>query len=261
MRISIVTVVFNDLLGLKRTANSVISQDNCDYEWVVCDGGTGDELCQYLASLPGIACWVSEPDDGIYDAMNKGVSLCQGDYVVFLNAGDVFSSSNTLSLVIDKLEAKNSCTDPVDVLFGGAFLELPSGDSVFRGVRKMEDYIWHGLPANHQATYYRREVLLENSYDLRYKVCGDYYIAAQLYKVGASVAYLEAPLVRFQVGGASYTNRQLLLLEPYIIQRDVLKQSLTIRIRSIIKRSIATIIMTAITQRWFPTIIFRRLSK
>ena len=255
MRISVVTVVFNDLIGLQRTADSIFLQNNNDYEWVVCDGGSKSELQDYLNSLPRSVRWVSESDKGIYDAMNKGVRLTQGDYVVFLNAGDVFPDSNTLDQVVNKLKPVNHRV--IDVLFGGANFELPSGNFLYRGTRLIEDYIWHGLPANHQATYYRREILLKDNYDLKYKICGDYYLAACLFKLGITADYLEVPLVNFQLGGASYMNRQLLFSEPYIIQRDVLGLSFLLRIKSIIKRLISTIVMMVVTQRWFPSFLFR----
>lgn len=99
--ISVVTVVYNDLGGLRKTVDSVNSQTWELVEHVVVDGASGDGAADYLAELKSQVdtVWISEPDDGIYDAMNKGVGLASGDLLVFMNAGDVFSRDSVLKFV------------------------------------------------------------------------------------------------------------------------------------------------------------------
>jgi len=237
MKFSIVTVAFKDLAGLKKTGQSIAAQVCRDYEWIICDGDSGVDVVRFLESLGQRAKWVSEPDRGIYDAMNRGVSMSSGDYVVFMNAGDLFHNGDTLSRVEDKLQASSGA----DILFGGAMLSFPrSGMSVYRPPRLVEKSLWHGLPANHQATYYRKALLDKTPYDLRYRLCGDYYLSASLLRNGAIAEYLDHPLAVFEAGGQSYKQMGRLFFEPYLIQRDVLSLPFYVRAASVMKRFVST---------------------
>lgn len=237
-RFSIITVVYNDLTGLVLTQSSITSQTFSDFEWIVVDGGSSDGTIQYLeqCDITNIL-WLSERDRGIYDAMNKGIKLSTGEYLLFLNAGDLFSQFDTLALVNQALIA---AVNP-DVLFGGTEYIFPDGRVVFREPKNLEKSIWHGLPANHQATYYKRQTLCGVLYDLKYKICGDYFLIATLYKAGIQAIYMHIPLVKFSVGGTSYLNRTSLFLEPYAIQRDILGRPLAWRIVSFLKRGVSTL--------------------
>lgn len=93
-KISIVTIVLNDLEGLKRTIESVKSLNFTDYEYIVIDGGSGNKSLEFIKNEPTISKWLSEKDKGIYDAMNKGIQMSSGDYIHLLNAGDVYYSSD-----------------------------------------------------------------------------------------------------------------------------------------------------------------------
>lgn len=238
INISVITVVFNDLDGLKRTKQSVSEQEGSSFEWIVCDGGSGEKTTNYLMLLGKSVRWVSGVDRGIYDAMNRGVSMATGDYVVFMNAGDAFYDSNVLAKVAGVLSAGGQVAD---ILFGGAMLSFPgSGRMVYRPPRLVENSIWHGLPANHQATFYRKTLLDTTPYDLQYRLCGDYYLAAMLMRSGAHAVYLDEPLAIFEVGGQSYKRRRQLFVEPYRIQRDVLGLPFHYRLVSVAKRLVST---------------------
>jgi len=97
MKISIITVVLNDLEGLRRTAESVLSQEGADYEYVVLDGGSTDGSWEYIDSLEFRGIKRKAADKGIYNAMNNAVVLASGDYCLFLNAGDTFCDKNVLA--------------------------------------------------------------------------------------------------------------------------------------------------------------------
>lgn len=231
--LSVVTVVLNDPDGLVRTGESLLNQ-TLRPEWVVVDGGSSDPTLTALRNFGDAVRWISEKDKGIYDAMNKGIGMCKGDYVVFLNAGDSFSDSKVVADVSAFLSTPQDRS--IDVLCCGANLVLADGRAVYRPPKIVDEYIWHGLPANHQATYYRRVMLGEQPYDLRFKICGDYFLAAILYVKNARFGYFDRSVVEFFLDGVSYGWRKKLFMEPYTIQREVLSLSLGWRILSLLKR-------------------------
>ena len=108
MRLSIITINYNNKDGLKKTIDSVISQTYKDFEWVIIDGGSTDgskELIEQYADY--ITYWVSEPDKGIYNAMNKGIKASQGNFLWFLNSGDYLYNVNILMQVLPLLKEKD----------------------------------------------------------------------------------------------------------------------------------------------------------
>ena len=112
MKLSIITINFNNCEGLQKTIESVVSQSFKDFEWIVIDGGSTDgsrELLEQYADH--ITYWVSELDKGVYNAMNKGIKVAKGEYVNFMNSGDVYASASILEDVF-------STSHTADVLYG-----------------------------------------------------------------------------------------------------------------------------------------------
>jgi len=253
---SVVTVVLNDLAGLKYTRESVVSQEFRDFEWVVIDGGSSDGTVKFLSELKGDTVrWLSEKDTGIYDAMNKSLNLCEANYVVFLNAGDFFSDSSVLGKVSAHLQM---CVESPDILFAGATYVFRSGLRWYREPKLLEKYIWHGLPAIHQATFYKRQRLQNTKYDLSYKFCGDYYLAAKLFIEGIHATYLDLSLVDFTVGGASYCNPISISIEPFLIQKRILNLSFLTRCRSLLKRFYSIIGVYILSIKWISVFRFKK---
>ena len=240
MKLSIITVVMDELEELSKTQKSILSQHSDEIEWVVVHGGKDREIVNFVNTSKSQldVLILSESDKGIYDAMNKGLVLSSGDYVVFLNAGDVFHDENVVDKVFKKLKQADC---EIDMLFGAAELVFENGKKILRKPKNINNYIWHGLPANHQATYYKSSSIVLPAYDLKYKMCGDYYIVSMMYLNGATNIVIDEPLVDFKVGGASYHNPWLLVKEAYMIQRDVLSTSMFKRLMSAGKRIAATI--------------------
>jgi len=245
MKLSIVTVVMDEVDDLCKTRDSILKQQCNNVEWVVVHGGVNAEIvkCVEATSHDLDIKIISEPDNGIYDAMNKGLNIASGVYVVFLNAGDVFHDEFVLRKVLDVLKASN-CT--IDMLFGAAVLTFSNNTRYVRQPKDIEKYLWHGLPANHQATYYKKSSIVMPAYDLKYKMCGDYYIVAKMYLNGAISEVLNESLVDFKIGGVSYYNPWLLIKEAYAIQKNVLSISFSRRIISALKRPFATFVVIII---------------
>lgn len=215
---SIVTVVLNDREGLIRTEESILRQTCCEYEWVVVDGGSKDGSAEVPRnSKIKRVRWISGPDHGIYDAMNKGIGLSAGKYVQFLNAGDELSGEG----VLESIAEVTTGLSPTPVVMGGVNLVLSHGGMVSRLPRKIE-YIWHSLPTSHQAMFFPLNYLKLNMYDISYQICGDYYLGALAYKLGRQFVTINSPVVNFEVGGFSYQRPWKLACEAMRIQRTIL---------------------------------------
>jgi len=219
MKFSIVTVVLNDLMGLKRTHESVSTQSFRDAEWLVIDGASTDGTVEWLAKTeaPGFQWW-SESDDGLYDAMNKGIERATGDYMVFLNAGDEFSGSSVLSTVASDLDRAPA----TDFVFGDAIDVAAEGNTYYRRARSHRS-LWWTMFACHQAMFFLRERVGGQRYHLRYRNAADFAFVAEFLrkdhdKGPPEVRYVDTPLCRFWLGGNSWLNRPAAIRESYDIR-------------------------------------------
>jgi putative colanic acid biosynthesis glycosyltransferase len=188
--ISVITVNLDDAAGLRATAQSVAAQRRPPDEWIVVDGGSNDGSTAVIREFEHlIDSWTSAPDRGVYDAMNRGLRRARGRYVLFMNARDRFAGPDCLARFADVLR-----TSPgLDLLFGGTFLELPSGQRLYRPPRSAAR-LRHGLPAYHQAIVIRRTAHLLAPYDLDLPVSADYGAIAMLISRGARSARIECPI-------------------------------------------------------------------
>lgn len=250
---SIITVVLDDLVGFKLTMESLRSQDITDYEWIIIDGGSNDGTVNFLSTMSqeGVK-WISEKDTGIYDAMNKGLKFCSSNYVLFLNAGDYFINSSILKSIHSYIRDLNF---PPDILFSGANYIFQNGIKLYRAPKQIDKYIWHGLPALHQATFYNINLFVSTKYDDTFLVCGDYYLTARFFTKGINVSYFHWPIVNFVVGGLSYHHPYKLLSEPYLIQKNVLNLPSHIRYMSILKRLFSLFGYYLISMKWIRILI------
>ena len=221
---SIVSITFRDLPGLKKTINSVLYQTFEDYEWIVIDGNSGVEVCSFLSGISDHRLkWVSESDSGIFDAMNKGLSMATGEYVVFLNGGDVFASPDTLESV-----AKFK-SDDADLIYGDCVLVFENGDEHHKPARSHKT-IWYGMFANHQAMFFRRIQTIGLRFREELKVAGDYCFTAEFLKRCKLVQNAPFIVTRFDMTGVSNTSQHQGRIENWVVQRDVLLMSFPARL-------------------------------
>lgn len=194
MLVSIITVCRNDLSGLKRTYESVIRQQQSLFEWVVIDGASTDGTTDFLSSLPaGFGNWVSEPDGGIYAAMNKGIVRSVGQYCLFLNAGDELAGPDTLLQVSQSVVSQ-------DIVYGDA-IEITDNAEAYKKAFGHQR-AGYSMFTHHQAIFYRRE-MLSAGYDTSFKLAADWAMTSLLLSAGASALYVQYPICRFHRGGAS----------------------------------------------------------
>lgn len=199
LSLSVVTICYNCLEDLQETVKSVREQTYNDIEHIVVDGDSDDGTAEWLTDREGwFDTLISEPDDGRYDAMNKGLERSTGDYVMFLNAGDRFRSPT----VIENLFTRNEIFDERPTIVSGRFELMLDGDSldIYRPWRAGRE--GPGLP--HPATLVDREIHQAHPYDLQFPYVADYEFWARLRDEGLyDVLYVDDVLTLFDVEGVS----------------------------------------------------------
>lgn len=196
--VSIVTVVRNDPARLLRTLESVSRHKNNDIEYLVVDGASTDATLELVRAHEGlIDAWVTEPDAGIYDAMNKGVGLCRGRFIMFLNAGD--------ELLVDIATLVQETPEGCVLQYGKANMLLPDGSlSYVKGKRlKSPRRFLKGMPLCHQAILYRRDVM--PNYDTSFRIMSDRLLTYRLMtEFGVPrTRFIDAVLVNYYEDGFS----------------------------------------------------------
>lgn len=173
MRVSIITINYNNFNGLKRTIESVRTQSVfSEIEYVVVDGFSTDASRDILKEYADdISITISEPDNGIYDAMNKGVRAASGDFLLFLNSGDILCSDDVLAKVLPYL------TGDLDILSGYTMRRMQNGKLV-RELSGSPDYITLSsiihAPLSHAGAFIRRQLLINRQYDETYRIASDW---------------------------------------------------------------------------------------
>jgi putative colanic acid biosynthesis glycosyltransferase len=222
MLLSVITVAWRNLAGVQKTWQSLAhlaQASDITFEWVVVDGNSQDGTAEFLEKLNGQynLRFVSEKDNGIYDAMNKGIAMAQGRYALFLNSGDIFHPDIADFIrQMAKLPAENNA-----MVIGDALLDFGDGTKIQRRA-KPGCYIYHSLPASHQAIFFPLSGLRKYPYDLQYKVSSDYALAARMYKNGYAFKRLKGFVSEFSMGGVSTSNNIELCRDAKNVQRKIL---------------------------------------
>lgn len=199
MKLSIITINLNNREGLKKTIDSVVSQTFTDFEWIVIDGGSTDgsrELMEQYESR--FSYWVSEPDKGIYNAMNKGVLKANGDYLLFLNSGDYLSSSTVFSQFIELQTEEDYVCGNVEVEVDGEYEILKSPERADFGF-----FFRSSLP--HQASFIRKRLFeTYGLYNEENKIVSDWEIGLRSLVMGtAKYKHIELTVCFFDLTGVS----------------------------------------------------------
>lgn len=219
--VTIVVVTQNNLVGLERTMASLqplASLARHPIDVLVIDGGSNDGTVKWLQAVKWHIRFISEPDDGIYDAMNKGIERGIGSYMWFLNAGDQSLIDDlTYEAIADMVYSW-----PIrPVLMFDYLLCISPGHDVQRRARRAVD-LWHALPTSHQAIWYPTGVIRSHRYPPHLKLCGDYWITAMTIR-SAPARNVRLTAVRFFTGGVSTGSGDLIGGEAALVQSEVLK--------------------------------------
>jgi glycosyltransferase involved in cell wall biosynthesis len=196
-KVSVVTVSFNDLGGLKQTVASVEAQTNKNYEHVVVDGGSTDGTKQWLEKAEPSTRWLSESDDGIADAMNKGVEQARGEWLLFLHAQDTFVDDSALETAIRRLD-----TDKDIVCFDVEVVE-DHGSRIY-AAKGLGRYTNFKTPIPHQGAFTRRSLFNEvGPFDTSLHIAMDYDFFLRAYRQDARADVISTVLTRMPATGIS----------------------------------------------------------
>lgn len=198
-KFSIITVNYNNLEGLKKTVESVINQTFQEFEFIVIDGSSKDGSANYIKQNNDLFdYWVSEPDSGVYQAMNKGIKKASGEYLLFLNSGDHFYNDEVLEK--NHLEIKDS-----DIIYFD--LQVVEGDKkfikIYPNTLSFSYFVEDTLP--HPATFIKKEAFLKtNLYRENFKIVSDWkFFIDAICKYNLSYKRISKPLSTFYIGGLS----------------------------------------------------------
>lgn len=196
--ISIVTIVYNGKENLEQTISSVLNQSYDNIEYIIIDGGSQDGTIDIIKKYDDkIDYWVSEPDAGVYSAMNKGASLCRGKYISFLNADDWYNN-DTIELVVQSLNKHD-----VDYLFGNTDL-FDGNKFLYTDKERLAQYKFN-TPFGHQSLFVRLQYFLSEPFNTKYKILADYNFMLGLITKELPFSYLNKSIVNYRIGGLSST--------------------------------------------------------
>ncbi|WP_277120764.1 glycosyltransferase family 2 protein [Bacteroides ndongoniae] len=217
-KFSVITVCYNAQATIEDTIQSVIAQTYHHVEYIIVDGASKDRTLSIINRYRDrITTVVSEPDKGLYDAMNKGLRLATGDYVCFLNAGDSFHEDDTLQQMVHTLR---ELTELPDVLYGETALVDAEGHFVrMRRLQAPEHLTWHsfrqGMLVCHQAFFAKRT--LAEPYDLRYRFSADFDWCIRIMKKSKVLHNTHLTLIDYLEEGMTTRNHEASLHERFRI--------------------------------------------
>ena len=219
MFLTIITVTFNARQWIERTLHSVLRQTDTDYEYLLIDGASTDDTLaiarQYQPLFNGRMTIVSEPDNGLYYAMNKGIARAQGQFLWFMNAGDEIHGKNAIALLHDQAD--------YDIIYGKALVSDANGKTTGYYHKQPPEHLslrdmLGGLVVCHQALLVRRT--LAPLYDTRYRIAADYDWLIRILKTTSQTKFIPEPVCRFLQNGLSQSNPMRAWKERFLIMRQ-----------------------------------------
>ncbi len=190
-KITVVTVAYNAAKEIEETILSVTKQDYLNLEYIVIDGASKDGSVDIIRKYENkILLWISEPDKGIYDAMNKGIDKATGDWILFMNAGDYFYSNKVIS---DVFSSENDYS-AYDVIYGDAEFRLKSFSYV---IEAMESAPERFMPFSHQAAFTRTTKAKQLKYNTQYKIAADTEFFLRLMKQGSIYKHISTVICSY----------------------------------------------------------------
>lgn len=205
MKVSLITVTYNTARFLSSCIDSILEQDHADIEYIIIDGASTDGTLEIINSYgDGVSHFLSEPDKGIYDAMNKGLALATGDIVGILNADDFYPHKGVISRVVQEFEESGA-----DTIFGDlVYVRENNLDEIVRffpGKGFHPDQMRQGLMPPHPTFFVKRDLYEAcGNFDDTYEICADFELMVRLFhQHGVSYSYIPEVITTMRTGGAS----------------------------------------------------------
>ncbi|MEW5676069.1 glycosyltransferase family 2 protein [Flavobacterium enshiense] len=204
-KIAIITINYNDKTGLEKTIKSVIGQTFTDYEFLVIDGGSNDGSKEVIAQYASnIHYWVSEKDSGVYNAQNKGIKASNSEFVIFMNAGDVFEDAKVLEVVAPQL------TSDYDICYGNNYKVKENGSKRLKTYPERLDFsFFYTSTLNHQSTFIRKSLFdTYFYYTENFKIASDWeFFIYTICKENVPYKYLNVTICQYDFTGMSSTGK------------------------------------------------------
>lgn len=187
MKITIVTVCYNAEDTIEKTIKSVIAQDYNDVEYLIVDGKSNDRTLEIIGKYQDTPCIsvISEKDSGLYNAMNKAIGVAKGEYILFLNSGDVFCDDKVLSDIVTELHS--------DIVYGNVIRQKEEGDILekYPGKHRVMWLLLQGKMMSHQVMFTRTELMKRYGFDESFKITADYNFLVRVKKDKCSMHYID----------------------------------------------------------------------
>ncbi len=205
-KVTIITVNYNNGAGLGETILSVIGQSFSDYEYIIVDGGSSDESRSIIErNAHWLSSWISEKDNGIYDAMNKGITKATGEYLMFLNSGDVMENDQVLGTFYEHEKMNGS-----DIYYGNIRLGYDNTSKLHTYPKCLSLDFWKSYTINHQASFIKKHLFAElGPYNISYTLAADYEFFLRSFVHGKQFIHIDHELVQFNLDGVSRDKKDL----------------------------------------------------
>ena len=200
LTISIVTVVYNSVDQIETTILSVLNQSYPKIQYIIIDGGSTDGTLDILEKYRNqIDLIISEPDKGIYDAMNKSVNYCKGEWLNFMNSGDIFDSTEIIEQIFN-----SNTTDEFNIIYGKH--KVAYGNKIISKKSNPVNELWKGMTIQHQSIFIRKSILEEYPFNTNYKFAADFDILYYCYKKGYQFKFINKFVSIVASNGVSELN-------------------------------------------------------
>lgn len=214
MKLSVITVNYNDRDGLLSTIQSVVGQSLKDYEYIIIDGGSTDGSVEVIRQNEEcLTYWISEPDSGIYNAMNKAIKVASGEYCIFMNSGDCFYTS-------DVIENALPCLDGTDIVYGNTHYT----DGKIRYSKDEPDLFsfFYVSCWCHQSTFIKTDLLKKYLYDDSLRIVADWkFLLQTVIKGNCTYKAVDLNISLYDITGISSTNKDLYEKERTIVLKEM----------------------------------------
>lgn len=201
-KISIVTISYNAKADIEKTILSVINQSYPEIEYIIIDGGSKDGTIDLIKKYEGrLYYWISEPDKGRYDAMNKGILRATGEWILFMNSGDTFHDHKVIKDIFSNVFSPN-----IGVVWGetdfydrGKFVSKSTKKPFYKSLMPYHT----GMGITHQSMFIRTCLAKKLKFDLKYKIAADFGMAYKIYKLGFQFKHMPRTISNYDINGIS----------------------------------------------------------